>query len=56
MVLLADVLAYKQERSQGRAAFLADSINQADEDGLLLDDDVGLHTDALKRARNRQRP
>jgi excisionase family DNA binding protein len=55
LVLLADVLAYKQERSQGRAAFLADAINQADEDGLLLDD-IGLYTAALKRARNRPRP
>jgi excisionase family DNA binding protein len=55
MVLLADVLAYKEERSTARAAFLADTINQADDDGLLFDD-IDRYTAALKRARNRQRP
>ena len=52
-VRLADVLAYKQERSRQRATYLQDSMQQADEDDLLMVD-INDYTTPLKKARSRQ--
>ncbi|MCL1837965.1 MAG: helix-turn-helix domain-containing protein [Propionibacteriaceae bacterium] len=49
-VCLADVLAYKDERSRKRANYLEDSMQQADEDDLLLLD-IDTYTTSLKHAK-----
>ncbi|MDR3360199.1 MAG: helix-turn-helix domain-containing protein [Bifidobacteriaceae bacterium] len=50
LVRLADVLAYKQERSLMRATYFEESMRQAEEDGL-LQDDVRDYTAALRIVR-----
>jgi excisionase family DNA binding protein len=54
MVRLADVLTYKDGRSKRRAAYLEDSMRQAEEYGL-IQEDINNYTAALKRARSRRR-
>ena len=54
LVRLADVLAYKQERSVKRAAYLRDTMREAEEDGV-LQDDIADYATALRKAR-RSRP
>ena len=49
-VRLADVLAYRDERSLKRASYLEDSMRQADEDDLLILD-INDYAPALRKAK-----
>jgi excisionase family DNA binding protein len=49
---LADVLAYKEERSKKRTAYLEQSMRDAADDSL-LDVDIADYTEALRAARKR---